>query len=156
HSNDWAGEPLEIIYQSDESLQEKFNYTDERDTTPPYFTQNSIASIVKEKTIHDSLTISLTQAEDDLHEHEYRIKARPLVDDKKDYLFFSEFYKSPIPNPLNIIISDLKPNTLYEFDVYAVDAFGNESKHSLSTMGKTSDEIPTITLSQDTLSGTEE
>src|SRR5699024_12069698 len=42
------------------------------------------------------------------------------------------------------------------FDVYAVDAFGNESKHSLSTMGKTSDEIPTITLSQDTLSGTEE
>src|SRR5690625_7607589 len=59
-------------------------------------------------------------------------------------------------NSLNIIISDLKPNTLYEFDVYAVDAFGNESKHSLSTMGKTSDEIPTITLSQDTLSGTEE
>src|SRR5690625_6546007 len=61
-----------------------------------------------------------------------------------------------MPNPLNIIISDLKPNTLYEFDVYAIDAFGNESKHSLSTMGKTSDEIPTITLSQDTLSGTEE
>src|SRR5699024_648703 len=68
----------------------------------------------------------------------------------------SEFYKSPMPNPLNIIISDLKPNTLYEFDVYAIDAFGNESKHCLSTMGKTSDEIPTITLSQDTLSGTEE
>src|SRR5699024_12854661 len=67
-----------------------------------------------------------------------------------------EFYKSPMPNPLNIIISDLKPNTLYEFDVYAVDAFGNESKHSLSTMGKTSDEIPKITLSQVTLSGNEE
>src|SRR5699024_12789711 len=59
-------------------------------------------------------------------------------------------------NPLNIINRYLKPNTLYEFAVYAVDAFGNESKHSLSTRGKTSDEIPTITLSQDTLSGTEE
>src|SRR5699024_12864492 len=67
-----------------------------------------------------------------------------------------EFYKSPMPNPLNIIISDLKPNTLYEFDIYAIDAFGNESTHSLSAMGKTSEEIPTITLSQDTLSGTEE
>src|SRR5699024_1601840 len=62
----------------------------------------------------------------------------------------------PMPNPLNIIISDLKPNTLYEFDIYAIDAFGNESTHSLSAMGKTSEEIPTITLSQDTLSGTEE
>src|SRR5690625_6125608 len=42
HSNDWAGEPFEIIYPSDESPQEKFKYTDDRDTTPPYFTENSI------------------------------------------------------------------------------------------------------------------
>src|SRR5690625_4095860 len=110
----------------------------------------------KKKTTQGSLTIALTQAEDDLHVHDYRIEARPEGEDKKDYLVFSEFYKSPMPNPLNIIISDLKPNTLYEFDVYAIDAFGNESKHSLATMRKTRDEIPTITFSQDTLSGTEE
>src|SRR5690625_1140832 len=115
-----------------------------------------MSSIVKEKTTHVSLTIALTQAEDDLHVHDYRIEARPEGEDKKDYLVFSEFYKSPMPNPLNIIISDLKPNTLYEFDIYAIGAFGNESTHSLSAMGKTSEEIPTITLSQDTLSGTEE
>src|SRR5699024_4128898 len=102
------------------------------------------------------LTIALTQAEDDLHVHDYRIEARPEGEDKKDYLVFSEFYKSPMPNPLDIIISDLKPNTLYELDVYAIDAFGNEIKHSLCTMGQTSDEIHPITLSQHTLSGTEE
>src|SRR5690625_6503428 len=71
-----------------------------------------MSSIVKEKTTHVSLTIALTQAEDDLHVHDYRIEARPEGEDKKDYLVFSEFYKSPMPNPLNIIISDLKPNTL--------------------------------------------
>src|SRR5699024_6508926 len=123
HSNDWAGEAFEIIYPSDASPQEKFKYTNDRDTTAPYFVENSIDSIVKEKTTHVSLTIALTQAEDDLHVHDYRIEARPEGEDKKDYLVFSEFYKSPMPNPLNIIISDLKPNTLYEFDIYAIDAF---------------------------------
>src|SRR5699024_12418966 len=76
HSNDWAGEPFEIIYPSDESPQEKFKYTDDRDTTPPYFTENSMASMVKEKTTHVRLTISLTKTEDDIHVHDYRIQVQ--------------------------------------------------------------------------------
>src|SRR5699024_12497832 len=98
HSNDWAGEPFKIIYTSDEATQEKFKYTDDRDTTPPYFTENSMASIVKEKTTHVRLTIALTQAKDDLHVHDYRIEARPEEEDKKDYLVFSDFYKSSMQN----------------------------------------------------------
>src|SRR5699024_892439 len=58
HSNDCAGETFEIMLPSDDSPQEIFKYTDDQDTTPPYVTENSIASIVKEKTTHASLTIA--------------------------------------------------------------------------------------------------
>src|SRR5699024_11908468 len=42
HSIDWAGEPFEIIYLSDESPQEKFKYIDDRDKTQPYFTEHCL------------------------------------------------------------------------------------------------------------------
>src|SRR5699024_10449093 len=100
HSNDWAGKTFEIIYPSDELHQEKFKYKYDHNTTSKYFTENTMTYIIKEKTTHVSLTIALTQAENDLHVHDYRIEARPEGEDKKDYLVFSEFYKSPMPNPL--------------------------------------------------------
>src|SRR5690625_7626624 len=101
-----------------------------------------MACIVKEKTTHVSLTIALTQAEDDLHVHDYSIEARPEGEDKKDYLVFYELYKSPMPNPLNIIISDLKPNTFYEFDIYTIDSIGDERTQCLPAMGKPSAQDP--------------
>src|SRR5699024_12726627 len=67
HSNDWAGEPFDIIYLSDESPQETFKYTDDRDTTPPYVTENSMSSIVIVQTTHVSLRIALQQAAEDFH-----------------------------------------------------------------------------------------
>ena len=39
---------------------------------------------------------------------------------KKNYLAFSEYYKDPIPNPLTLTIDRLKPNTLYELEIFAL------------------------------------
>ena len=56
---------------------------------------------------------------------------------KKKYLAFSEFYKDPVPNPLTLTIDRLKPNTLYEVEIFALDAYGKESPNSLKVLGKT-------------------
>ena len=70
---------------------------------------------------------------------------------EKELFAFSEFYKDPIPNPLTLPIDGLAPNTLYEIEVFALDAYGNESKDSLKVLGKTIDgvvENVAITLSK--------
>ena len=78
---------------------------------------------------------------------------------EKELLAFSEYYKDPIPNPLMLPIDGLVPNTLYEIEVFALDAYGNESKDSLKVLGKTLDgvlENVTITLSKTNLNGVKE
>src|SRR5699024_12384502 len=113
---------------------------------PPYttpvrsLTENAMASVDKGKTTNASLTLMLTQAQDNLLVHDYRIIATNEKGDEKEYLAFSEFYRDPVPDPVAITVGDLEPDTTYEFDIYALDAFGNESKNSVSTMGKTSNE----------------
>ena len=156
HNNDWTGEPFEIKLLPPEAGHNGFKYTEDRDQIPPHFTGNAMASIDKKKITNTSLTIILTQAKDNLLVHDYRIVAKVEGEEEKEYLAFSEFYKDPVPDPLGITVNGLKPDTIYEFDVYALDAFGNESKDSISTMGKTSDKGPTITMSSDTLSGIHE
>jgi len=156
HNNDWTGESFEIELLPPEAGHNGFKYTEDRDQIPPYFTDNAMTTIDKKKITNTSLTLILTQAKDNLLVHDYRIVAKAEGEEEKEYLAFSEFYKDPVPNPIGITVNGLKPNTVYEFDVYALDAFGNESKDSLSTMGKTSDKGPTITLSSDTLSGIHE
>src|SRR5690625_1845937 len=87
-----------------------------------------MTTIDKKKITNTSLTLILTQAKDNLLVHDYRIVAKAEGEEEKEYLAFSEFYKDPVPNPIGITVNGLKPNTVYEFDVYALDAFGNESK----------------------------
>ena len=76
---------------------------------------------------------------------------------KKNYLAFSEFYKDPIPNPLTLSIDGLKPNTLYELEIFALDAYGKESRNSLKVLGKTMEgkEI-SIALSKTHLNGVQD
>lgn len=155
HNDDWTGEPFEIKLLPSQASHHGFKYTEDRDHIRPHFTGNAMASIHKESITNTSLTIMLTQAKDNLLVHDYRIVAKAKGEEEKEYLAFSEFYKDPVPDPLGITVNGLKPDTIYEFDIYALDAFGNESKHSLSTMGKTSDEeLVNITLSPDTVPGT--
>ncbi|WP_257350668.1 hypothetical protein [Pseudalkalibacillus decolorationis] len=76
-----------------------------------------------------------------------------------EFLAFSEFYKDPVPNPVLFTLDGLKPNTSYEIEVHALDAFSNQSKDSLKATGKTLDGIVkevTISLSKNKLSGVED
>ncbi|WP_255585188.1 hypothetical protein [Virgibacillus saliphilus] len=135
HQDDWTGDPFHLRYPPYDEYYH--TYTDDRDQTPPYFTDNAMVAVDKAKTTNSTLTLLLTQAKDNLLVHDYRIVARAVGGEEKEYLAFSEFYKDPVPDPVSITVSDLEPNTIYEFDVYALDAFGNESERSISTMGKT-------------------
>lgn len=102
-----------------------------------------------------------TQAKDDLLVHDYKVEITDSTQGQKvkEFLAFSEFYSDPIPNPLTLQIDGLQPNTLYEINVFALDAFENQSQNALKVLGKTTDgEIKdiTITLSKNTLTGTTE
>jgi hypothetical protein len=141
HNNDWTGEPFEISYPANK---ENFKYTDDRDKKPPFFTKDAMLSIVNEKATATSVAIMFTQAKDNLLVHDYKIIARNAETKEvvKEYLAFSEFYSDPVPNPLTLQIGELKPSTMYEIEVLAVDAFGNVSNNSLKVLGKTLKTIP--------------
>lgn len=156
HHNDWTGDPFHLRFPPEGTPYEPFVYTEDRDKIPPYFTGNAMASIDKSKTTNASLTLMLTQAQDNLLVHDYRIIATNNKGEEKEYLAFSEFYRDPVPDPVSITVGELERDTTYEFDIYALDAFGNESKHSLSTMGKTSNEKMEVILSDDALPNTRE
>lgn len=136
HNNDWTGEPFEISYPVEKN---HFTYTEDRDKKAPFFSKEAMISIIHDKTTAASLAVMLTQANDDLLVHDYKIEALNLETGavEKDVLAFSEFYKDPVPNPITLPIDGLKPNTLYEIKVHALDAFGNVSKDSLKVLGKT-------------------
>jgi hypothetical protein len=116
-----------------------------------------MVSIAHDKTAAAGLAIMLTQAKDNLLVHDYKLKAKNVEtgEVEKEFLAFSEFYKDPIPNPLTLTINGLKSNTLYEIEVFALDAFANESHNSLKVLGKTS-QGPAITLSKHVLTGTDD
>ncbi|WP_296361251.1 hypothetical protein [Virgibacillus sp.] len=98
-----------------------------------------MVSILHEATTASSLTILLTQAEDDLLVHDYELKLKNIQTGKieKEYLAFSEFYKDPMPNPLRLSIDRLQANTTYDIEIHALDAFGNKSKNALKLIGRT-------------------
>ena len=153
-------EPFEISFPANK---ENFKYTEKRRNKqlPPHFTKDAMISIVHDQTTAVSLAIMLTQAKDDLLVHDYKVVVKHSDHDKveKELLAFSEYYKDPIPNPLMLPIDGLVPNTLYEIEVFALDAYGNESKDSLKVLGKTLDgvvENVTITLSKNSLNGVKE
>ncbi|QED46630.1 metallophosphoesterase [Cytobacillus dafuensis] len=158
HNDDWTGEPFEISYPANKH---NFKYTEDRDQKAPFFTNDAMLSIVNEKTTATSLAIMFTQAKDDLLVHDYKVVARN-ADTKevaKEFLAFSEFYKDPVPNPLTLPIDELKPNTTYEIEVHALDAYGNVSNSSLKVLGKTLDGVVkevTISLSKNVLNGVED
>ncbi|RFA34569.1 phosphatase [Virgibacillus dokdonensis] len=136
HNNDWSGEDFEINYPINKR---NFKYTENRDKKPPYFTKDAMVSILNEATTASSLTILLTQAEDDLLVHDYKLKLKNIQTGKieKEYLDFSEFYKDPMPNPLRLSIDRLQANTTYDIEIHALDAFGNKSKKALKLIGRT-------------------
>ena len=159
HNNDWTGEPFEISYPANKK---NFKYTEKRrNKQAPHFTKDAMISIVHDQTTAVSLAIMFTQAKDDLLVHDYKVVVKFADNGKvaQELLAFSEFYKDPIPNPLMLPIDGLVPNTLYEIEVFALDAYGNESKDSLKVLGKTLDgavENVTITLSKNSLNGVKE
>lgn len=155
HNDDWTGEPFEISYPANK---ENFKYTEDRDQKAPFFTNDAMISIVNEKTTVTSLAIMLTQAKDDLLVHDYKVVARNAETGEvaNEFLAFSEFYKDPVPNPLTLPVGELKPNTTYEIEVHALDAYGNVSNNSLKVLGKTLDGVVkdvTIKLSKNVLNG---
>ncbi|MBM7587522.1 3',5'-cyclic AMP phosphodiesterase CpdA [Bacillus pakistanensis] len=155
HNNDWTDEPFEISYPAKKN---KFTYTDDRDKKAPFFARDALISIVHDQTTASSLAIMLTQAKDNLLVHDYKVivKKADTGETAKELLAFSEFYKDPVPNPLTLPIDGLKPNTTYEVEVNALDAYGNISDNSLKALGKTLDgevEEVTISLSKTVLNG---
>ncbi|TCN19718.1 metallophosphoesterase family protein [Mesobacillus foraminis] len=136
HNNDWTGEPFEI---SQPAKKNKFIYTDDRDKKAPFFTKDAMISLIHDKTTAASLAVMFSQAKDDLLVHDYKMTVVNMGTGKieKEILGFSEFYKDPVPNPITLPIDGLKPDTLYEIKVIAIDAFGNESNSSLRVLGKT-------------------
>jgi len=156
HNNDWTGEPFEISYPANK---QNFKYTEERrDKKAPFFAKDAMLSIVNDQTTVTSLVIMLTQAKDDLLVHDYKIVVKNMGtgEIEKESLAFSEFYQDPVPNPLMLTIDELKPNTLYELEVYALDAYGKESTNFLKVLGKTLEgvvEEVIITLSKNKLNG---
>ena len=137
HHNDWTGEPFEISLPANKN---NFKYTEEkRDKQAPKFTNDAMVSIVQAETTAVSLTVMLTQAKDDVLVHDYKIIARRADNGEmeKELLAFSEYYKDPVPNPLTLTIDGLKPNTLYELEIFALNAYGKESPNSLKVLGKT-------------------
>ncbi len=158
HNDDWTGEPFEISYPANK---QNFKYTEDRDKKAPFFTNDAMLSIVNEKTTATSLAIMFTQAKDDLLVHDYKVVARNAETKEvaREFLAFSEFYSDPVPNPLTLQLDELKPNTTYEIEVHALDAFGNVSNNSLKVLGKTLDGVVkevTISLSKNVLKGIED
>lgn len=158
HNNDWTGEPFEISYPANK---QNFKYTEDRDKMAPYFTKDAMVSIVNEQTTVTSLAIMFTQAKDNVLVHDYKVVARNAETGEiaKEYLAFSEFYKDPVPNPLTLPIGELRPNTTYEIEVHALDAYGNVSNNSLKVLGKTLDgkvKDVTITLTKNVVNGVED
>lgn len=157
HNNDWTGDPFVINSPANKN---SFNYTERRgDKSAPYFTKDAKLTIVQETLT--GLVIAFNQAKDNLLVHDYKIVARNLGTSKveKEFLAFSEFYKDFVPDPLVLNLDGLNPNTKYEFEVQALDAYGNVSKNSLKVTGKTLQGVVkdvTITLSKDTLNGIED
>jgi 3',5'-cyclic AMP phosphodiesterase CpdA len=137
HNNDWTGEPFEITLPATKST---FTYTDSRDITPPYFTEDATIACVTEQISNSSITVTFSQALDNLLVHEYKIKVinGETGEIEKEILAFSEFYRDPKPNAITLKIEGLKSDTLYEIKVYAIDSFGNESNNNLKVLGKTS------------------
>ncbi|WP_416825476.1 metallophosphoesterase family protein [Ectobacillus polymachus] len=155
HNNDWTGEPFEISYPANKH---NFKYTEDRDKKAPFFTNDAMLSIVNEKTTVTGLTIMFTQAKDNLLVHDYKVVAKNVETNEvaREFLAFSEFYKDPVPNPLTLQFDELKPNTMYEVEVKAIDAFGNVSNDSLKVLGKTLDGVVpdvSIRLSKNVLNG---
>ncbi|MFC0273342.1 metallophosphoesterase family protein [Metabacillus herbersteinensis] len=157
HNNEWTGDPFVI---SSPANKDTFIYTEKRsDKKAPFFTKDAKLTIVG-ATI-TGFAISLTQAKDDLLLHDYKILARNLGTGKveKEFLAFSEFYRDPVPNPLVLNLDGLNPNTNYEIEVQALDAYENESKNALKATGKTLQGVVkdvSIILSKDTLNGVED
>jgi hypothetical protein len=135
HRNRWTGEPFEIKCPI---KKEDFCYTNGRDQEPPYFETDSEISVIEKRPEDGTVTISFTQAKDNLWVKEYKVKVlnKENGEKVKELLVFSEFYKDPIPNPLVITINELTPTIDYDFEVWAVDAFENISVLSLKTMAK--------------------
>lgn len=140
HKNDWTGEPFEISFPANK---QNFNYIESRDKRAPYFKPSSMLSIVDENTTATGLTIMFTQAKDNLLVHDYKVVVKKAETGElaNQFLAFSEFYKDPVPNPLTLPLDGLQPNTLYEIEVHALDAYGNVSSNSLNVLGKTLDDV---------------
>ena len=85
------------------------------------------------------MTVKVPQAKDNLLVHAYEVTAKNKATGKVDaqYTAFSEFCQDPMPNSLTFPIKGLKPASVYEIQVQAIDAFGNRSKTSLTTQGQT-------------------
>lgn len=133
--NEWIGTPFEIKCPV---KREDFCFTDNRDNEAPYFEEDSTLTVIESKTTKETLTISFTQAKDNLFVQDYEIVIRDKETKQmiKRALSYSEFYNKPIPNPLEVAISDLDLPATFDVQVWAFDAFENKSKNSLKVIGQ--------------------
>ncbi|MFD0767592.1 fibronectin type III domain-containing protein [Bacillus sp. CGMCC 1.60114] len=100
------------------------------DTEKPSFQSN--ANIKVENIVGDEMTISWDPAIDNTQIDKYYIKQ----DGKKIQTTYVKFWdKNAKNNRVSATIPNIKPNTNYQFEIVAVDAWGNESSNSLTIQG---------------------
>lgn len=120
-------------------IPEAFAYTDERDREAPCFPADAEIQIKEELAASDSIAIVFDQAQDNELVHSYRIT---LSDEETgtqlaQCFAYSEFYLHPMPEKLQLTLTELEPEHGYSIEVHAIDAFGNVSEQALSARGRT-------------------
>lgn len=139
----WMGMPWVIETQEGT---DGFRYTsDQRSKVAPWFEED--AQISMSEVSETGATLTFTQAVDDELTEHYEISVKELLGNKDatysvaltlfggnepksytgSFTVYSRFYLRPYPTEMTLLFSELKPGTLYQIQVTAVDNFGNQS-----------------------------
>lgn len=123
---------------------EAFVYTDERDREAPRFPAHAEIHVKEELAASDSIAIVFDQAQDNELVHSYRITLSDAETGTElmQYFAYSEFYLHPMPEKLELTLTELEPDRGYCIDVHAIDAFGNVSEQALQASGRTASLFP--------------
>lgn len=123
---------------------EAFVYTDERDREAPYFPPNAELYTNEELTSSNSIAIVFDQAQDNELVHSYRVALKDAETGTQimRHLAYSEFYLYPMPEKLQLTLTELEPERSYSIEVHAIDAFGNVSEQALQASGRTASLFP--------------
>ena len=102
-----------------------------KDTTKPTFP--SEAKVTIDEATENSITLSWDAAEDDTLVDKYYIKKDGEVIETK----YIKFWENKNEKTVSITLANLSPGTEYNIEIYAVDAWGNQSLNPLKVIPRT-------------------